>query len=369
MIVPSHFVPLAAPGMVALGLKWMWNPRSPFYIKPRPSWDLLTWAFQFWKASTAGHVARSAPILRDLHYASREAYAKLAESGEDFGLVQKGLLMLCKTQHALDEEAAYARRANALGVPANVLTPAETAALDQGATFDIAGAVHFPKDCHLLPERLIASLERRFAAAGGVTRFNTTVIGWKKDRDKLAAALTDSGGIAADEFILCGGTWSTSLVRELGIRIPMQAGKGYSLTLPNPPQLPQICSILTEARVAVTPMGNALRVGGTMELAGINDRVDLRRIQGITAAMPKYYPAFKASDFADIKPWHGLRPCSPDGMPYLGRTAAAENLIVATGHAMMGLSLAPGTGAIAGRLVDHEPPGHDLTLLDPDRYA
>ena len=106
-----------------------------------------------------------------------------------------------------------------------------------------------------------------------------------------------------------------------------------------------------------------------MEIAGINDRVDPRRIQGITEAMPKYYPAFKSADFKGIAPWHGLRPCSPDGMPYLGRTAAAENLVVATGHAMMGLSLAPATGAIAGHLVDHEPPAHDLTLLNPDRYA
>ena len=369
MIVPSHFIPLAAPGMVALGLKWMWNPKSPFYIKPRLSWDLMSWALQFWKASTAARVTKAAPLLRDLHYASRDAYAKLAEGGEDFGLVQKGLLMLCKTQHALDEEAAYAKRANALGVPANVLTPAETAALDPGATLDIAGAVHFPKDCHLVPERFLASLERRFAAGGGTIQFGTTVTGWTKTGSKLAAVKTENGELAADEFILCGGSWSTALVREVGIRLPMQAGKGYSLTLANPAQLPQICSILTEARVAVTPMGNALRVGGTMEIAGINDRVDPRRIEGITEAMPKYYPAFKASDFADIKPWHGLRPCSPDGMPYLGRTAAAENLIVATGHAMMGLSLAPATGEIAGRLVDHEPPRHDLALLDPDRYA
>jgi D-amino-acid dehydrogenase len=369
MIVPSHFVPLAAPGMVALGLKWMWNPKSPFYIKPRLSWDLVSWAFRFWKASTANHVTRSAPVLRDLHLASREAYAKLAETGHDFGLVQKGLLMLCKSQHALDEEAAFAQRAAALGIPANVLTPAETAALDPGATFDIAGAVHFPKDCHLVPERYVATLEKQFAEAGGIFRFETQITGWVKSGNKIAAAKTGAGEMPGDEFILCGGSWSTELVRDLGLRIPMQAGKGYSLTLPKPPQLPQICSILTEARVAVTPMGDGLRVGGTMELAGINDRVDPRRVTGITEAMPKYYPAFKPSDFEGIAPWHGLRPCSPDGMPYLGRTAAAENLVVATGHAMMGLSLAPATGEIAGHLVDHEPPGHDLALLNPDRYA
>jgi D-amino-acid dehydrogenase len=149
----------------------------------------------------------------------------------------------------------------------------------------------------------------------------------------------------------------------------MQAGKGYSVTVPQPVELPQLCSIFTEARVAVTPMGGALRFGGTMEIAGLNEDINPRRVAGILKAVPQYFPKFLPEHFAGIEPWHGLRPCSPDGLPYLGRTRAAENLIVATGHSMMGLSLAPITGELAAKLADGEPPRFDLRLLGPDRYA
>ena len=114
-----------------------------------------------------------------------------------------------------------------------------------------------------------------------------------------------------------------TLAQELGLRLPMQAGKGYSLTLPQPRQLPQICSILTEARVAVTPMGAALRFGGTMEIAGLNEDINPRRVRGIIKAVPHYFPDVPPEDFDGIQPWRGLRPCSPDGLPYLGRTRAA----------------------------------------------
>ena len=368
MIVPSHFIPLAAPGMVALGLKWMWNPESPFYIRPRPSWDLVLWALRFWKASTRAHVERSAPLLRDLHFASREIYARLAEE-EDFGFVKKGLLMLCKTAHALDEEAQTAATARELGVPAEILDAQQTAALDPHVTMDIAGAIYFPKDCHLQPERYVAVLERRIGAAGGELRFDADVTGWRRDGARLAAVETTDGEIAGDEFVLAGGAWSSGLAGGLGLRLPMQAGKGYSVTLPQPVELPQICSILTEARVAVTPMGGALRIGGTMEIAGMDERINLRRVEGILRSLPLYYPRFRREHFEGVEPWQGLRPCSPDGLPYLGRTRAAENLIVATGHAMMGLSLAPITGQLAGQIADGEPPRFDLRLLSPDRFA
>ncbi|HEV7402616.1 MAG TPA: FAD-dependent oxidoreductase [Chthoniobacteraceae bacterium] len=362
MIVPSHVVPLAAPGMVALGLRWMWNPESPFYIQPRLDWELLRWAWLFWRASTCAQVARAAPLLRDLHLASRALYEEI---GDECGLVQKGLLMLCKTQRALDEEAHGAAQAVALGLPAEVLSAHETAARDPSATMDIAGSVYFPRDCHLPPERYVAAMERRI----GDTMIDAEVTGWRREGARLAAVRTTSGEIEGDEFILAGGAWSPALVRGLGLRLPMQAGKGYSLTLRDPVELPSVCSILTEARVAVTPMGTALRVGGTMEIAGFNERVSARRVAGIVKALPNYYPRFRPDDFDGLAPWCGLRPCSPDGLPYLGRTRAADNLIVATGHAMMGLSLAPITGALVAQLADREPPLLDLTLLAPDRYA
>ena len=370
MVVPSHFVPLAAPGMVALGLKWMWDPASPFYIKPRLDLDLLKWALKFWAASTAAHVGRAAPLIRDLSFASRACFEELsALPGEGFDLVQKGLVMLCKTQHALDDEARYAAQANALGVPAQVLDAKGLAALDPDVTMDVAGGVFFPKDCHLSPGRFMAALQRRCEALGVRSEWSTEVTGFVREGRRIVGATTATGSFAADEFVLCGGSWSPVLGSGLGLKIPMQAGKGYSLTLPEPRELPQVCSIFTEARVAVTPMGRTLRFGGTMEIAGLDETINPVRVRGIIDAVPRYYPRFAADDFAGIRPWHGLRPCSPDGLPYIGRTAGHDNLTIATGHAMMGMSLSTITGRLVSEIISGEKTALDLRLLSPDRYA
>ncbi len=370
MIVPSHFVPLAAPGMVALGLKWMWNPESPFYIKPRLDWDLLDWGWKFFRAANAAHVQRSAPLLRDLNFASRACFEELADqTGNEFGLVKRGLLMLCKTQHALDDEAKFAARANALGVPAQVLDAKQTAALDPNVTIDVAGAVYFQKDCHLSPNRFMAALKAQCEKLGVEFKWNTEVLGFTHHTSRITIARTTAGEVEADEFVIAGGSWSPLLARELGLKIPLQAGKGYSLTLRKPRQLPQLCSIFTEARLAVTPMGSSLRFGGTMEIAGLNESINPVRVRGIIKSVPEYFPDFTAEDFAGVQPWCGLRPCSPDGLPYVGRTTKFANLSLATGHAMMGLSLGPITGRLMAEVLSGEKPSIDLSLLSPDRYA
>ncbi len=369
MVVPSHFTPLAAPGMVALGLKWMWNPESPFYIKPRLNWELLSWSFKFWRAATAEHVRRSAPLLRDLNFASRACFEELAAlSGNDFGLVKRGLVMLCKTQHALDEESLMAERARKLGIPAEVLDAPQTAKLDSGVRMDVAGSVYFPQDCHLSPNRFMAGLKQQLDQSGATFSWGTEVTGWRVNGGRIEAVQTTQGDFTADEYVLCGGSWSPVVARDLRLNLPMQAGKGYSLTLPRPRQLPAICSIFTEARLAVTPMDGALRFGGTMEIAGLNEDINPARVRGIIKSVPQYYPDFTPGDFDGIQPWRGLRPCSPDGLPYVGRTARYANLAIATGHAMMGLSLGPITGKLMAELLSGEPPAIAIGALSPDRY-
>lgn len=366
MIVPSHFIPLAAPGMVKLGLKWMWDPESPFYIKPRLNADLLSWGLHFWKAATKSRVDAAAPVLRDLSLLSRQSFEEI---GLDFGLVKKGLLMLCKKQQTLDEEAHMAEQARALGIPAEVLDAKATAKLDPAVTMDVCGSVYFPKDCHLSPGRFIAALEAELVRLGVNLLWETEVTGFEVEGQALKAVKTSRGPVGSHEVVLCGGVWSAELAKALGLKIPMQAGKGYSLTLQAPKQLPDLCSICTEARLAVTPMDGALRVGGTMEMAGVDESITQRRVRGITRAFPQYFPAFEERDLAEIKPWSGLRPVSPDGMPYIGRTQRWENLTIATGHAMMGLSLAPATGTIVSSLLAGEKSPVTLDLLSPDRFA
>lgn len=371
MIVPSHFIPLAAPGMVALGLKWMWNPASPFYIKPRLDTELFSWGIKFWRASNAEHVRRSAPLLRDLSLASRTCFEEFAAQPEmDFGLAKKGLLMLCQTGHVWHEESETAQRARTLGIPAEVLDAKQTAALDPAVRMDIAGSVYFPMDCHFSPARFMAALQSQLERLGVKFIWQSEALNFKIENQRVKSlAISGSREIEADEFVLCGGSWSPKMVQSLGLKIPIQAGKGYSLTLPKPRQLPQICSILTEARVAVTPMGNTLRVGGTMEIAGLNEDISPVRVRGIIDSFCRYYPEFQPADFDGVQPWRGLRPCSPDGLPYLGRTAKFTNLSMAAGHAMMGMSLGPITGKLMAEILSGEKPALDLSLLSPDRYA
>lgn len=372
MIVPSHFVPLAAPGMVGLGLRWMWNPESPFHVQPRLDWDLLRWGFHFWRASNARQVERAAPLLRDLSFASRACFEELADGalgGHDLGLQKRGLLMLCKTQRALDDEIHFAARANELGIPAEPLDPRQTAALEPALTMDVAGAVYFPKDCHLSPARFSAALQSQCEALGVTFKWNAEVSAIMHTGARITGVKADGEEVVADEFVLCGGAWSPAVARDLGLQIPLQAGKGYSLTLPNPPQLPTLCAICTEARLAVTPIGTTLRIGGTMELAGLNEQINPVRVRGIIRSALEYFPAFAESDFTGVQPWRGLRPCSPDGLPYVGRTAKFANLSVATGHAMLGLSLAPITGRLMAEILSNEIPPFDLRLLSPDRFA
>lgn len=368
MIVPSHVIPLAAPGMVALGLKWMWNPESPFYVRPRPSLELLAWGWAFMRAANRRQVARAAPLLRDLHLASRDLYETLEHDLGGIGLEQRGLLMLCNTAAGLEEEATTAAFVRELGVPANVLAPEETQALEPNLNMSIRGAFYYPKDAYLAPGRLLEALRIRLEGLGVNFMWEAAVTGLTARAGRITTVRTTKGDISPDEVVLAAGVWSSQLAKSLGLKLPMQAGKGYSLTLSKPPQQPNLCALLSEARLAMTPIGNALRFGGTMELTGLDESISPSRIRGIVKAVPKYFPAFSEGDFAGVIPWAGLRPCPPDGRPYLGRPRGVENLILATGHAMMGVSLAPITGKLVAELLTGSPPSFDLSLLHPDRY-
>lgn len=370
MVVPSHFVPLAAPGVPALGIKMMLEDDSPFALRLRADRELLDWMGKFLRASTPERAKRAGPLLRDLSLASRREFEALAaESGNEFGLVREGLLMLCKTRQAWDEEAKLVAKARALGMPAETLTADAAANLDPNIRMDIAGAVYFPWDCHLSPQKFVAGLTRRIQEAGGQIRYNSPVSGWRTSKGGLGAAQTTAGDVEADAFVLAGGAWSPEILRPLGLRLPLQAGKGYSVTLPQPRRQPRLCSILTEARVAVTPMGETLRFGGTMELGAQGRAIDMRRVQGILNAVPSYFPDFLSEDFRDLPIWSGLRPCSPDGLPYIGRFSRYPNLFAATGHCMMGVSLAPITGKLVADALSGEAPEIDLAAFSPDRYA
>jgi len=244
------------------------------------------------------------------------------------------------------------------------------AALDPAVRMDVVGGIYFSRDCNVTPGRVVAALQNQVRTAGVQLLWNSEVTGWRIEHDRQIRAVTVRGGddIEADEFVVCGGAWSPLVVRDLGLRIPIIAGKGYSVTLPNPARLPKICAILSEARVGVTPMQGALRFAGTMEIAGREMGINPVRVRSIIDAASRYYPDYRPRDFEGIAPWAGLRPCSPDGMPYVGRTAKYSNLSIAAGHAMMGMTLGPISGKIVADTLAGDPSPFDLKQLSPDRY-
>ncbi len=367
MIVPSHFTPLAAPGMISKGLRWMFDPESPFYIRPRLNLDLMHWGWLFYQHSTERHVAASRELLRDLNLESRRLFAELAEE-EDFGLVRRGLLMLCNTQKGLDEEARVARDAHEIGLQAEVLDAAATARLDPAITMNVAGAVYFPQDCHLEPGRFMASIRRRVIVAGGLIESGVTIDSIET-RGGAVTAMTGGGQrFEGGKFVIAGGSWSADLLKSVDIKLPLQAGKGYSLTLPSPPEMPELCSIFAEAKVAITPMDGSLRFGGTMEVGGLDLSVNPARVRGIVKSVSSYFPKFSERDFDAVEPWAGLRPVSPDGVPYLGQVAGLPNLLAAGGHAMMGLSLGPVSGRLIADLLAGDPPFRPIDAMSPGRF-
>ncbi len=367
MIVPSHFTPLAAPGMLAKGLRWMMNPESPFFVRPRLDPELMRWGWLFYRNSTKRHVAASRELLRDLNLESRRLFGEL-QADEDFGLVKRGLLMLCKTAKGLAEEAEVAEAAHEIGLGAEVLDSAATALLDPGITMDVAGAVFFPEDCHLDPARFMASMRQRVLALGGNIESGVEIETIQTHGGKVTAVFGNGRSFPGGKFVVAGGSWSADLLKTIGLKLPLQAGKGYSLTLPAPPELPQLCSIFAEAKVAITPMDGSLRFGGTMEIGGQGLSINPARVHGIVKSVHAYFPKFSETDFTDVKPWAGLRPVSPDGIPYLGKVAGLPNLIAATGHAMMGLSLGPVSGRLVTDLLAGDAPFRLIDAMAPGRF-
>lgn len=369
MIVPSHIIPLAAPGMISKGIRWMFNSQSPFYVKPRLNGDLLKWGYHFYKSSTKEHVAKSAPALKNLSSFSKEMYQQLAKDLPfDFGYHERGLLMLYKTKEAEHEETEMAKFANQQGVEAHVLSREEIQKLEPEVKVDVRGGIYFPGDAHLTPGKLMPLLINHLKEQDVNFQLNTTVTDFVVEQEKIKTIKTNQGDLSFDEVVLAAGSWSGLIGARLGLSLPMQAGKGYSFTLPDVEQNIHIPSIFLEARVAVTPMGNSLRFGGTMEITGIDQSISMNRVKGIVDSIPNYYPQMKVAMPNAKDVWHGLRPCSPDGLPYVGRSSKIKNLTIATGHSMMGLSQGAGTGKLVSEILNQENTSIGLSAFSPQRF-
>ncbi len=369
LIVPSHSIPLAAPGVITQGLKWMFDPESPFYIKPRLDRKFLAWLWKFRGACSEANVNRALPVLSELNAASLELFDELATlAGVNFNYEKKGVVQIFKTRQGLDKGIKEARRLQEYGVESQVL---ETDALDsycRPMRTSAVGGLFFPQDAQLIPDRFVHQLARHAGNNGVDLLTSAEVLGFELSGRKVSSVKTTRGDIKVEEIILAGGSWSTGLARELNIKLWMEPAKGYSVTFQRPPSCPGIPVMMAETKVVLTPMDDMLRLAGTLELAGFDMSINNRRLQAILRSIPDYFPEFDSNSLELIEIWRGLRPCSPDGLPYLGRPRRYDNVIIATGHGMKGISLAPVTGQLVSQLAAGERPQIDVTALSIERF-
>ncbi len=368
MIVPSHFVPLATPGMVKQGIRWMFNSKSPFYVKPSLNPQLISWGLKFLKKANAGHVERSAVPLTELSLLSKKLYEELdKEPGFGFDLVEKGILMFYKTEKAAEEEAHMAQKGCSLGLDMEVLSAADCMKLQPNLQLDVLGAVHYKCDAHLSPNKLMAALIKYLKAAGVNLVANKEVTKIEASGGKVKRVLSFHDEFTADEYIVAGGSWSPAIGKLLDIKILLMPGKGYSFNIKDHQQIMQIPALLAEARVAITPMNGGLRYGGTMELDKINNRVNMNRVKGIVESVPEYFPGLKPALPAEKDIWFGFRPSSADGLPYIGRSKSFNNPTIATGHGTMGLSLGAATGLLVNAIISGTSTSISIEAFAPDR--
>lgn len=369
IITPSHIISLAAPGMINKGIKWMLSSTSPFSIKPRLDYDFLQWTWLFKKSATNKKVAASIPVIKDINLFSRDLYEELKASNDfNFHYQHKGLMMYYKTDKMGEEEWNVGKLAIKEGLKVENLTKEEAQKLEPNVNLNIKGAVYYHSDAHMTPNEFMLQLKSYLENNNVRFLANEEVVDFKIFEGKIKKINTKNHVLTADEFILTTGSWTQKLAKKLGITVPMQAGKGYRMNVKRETGI-RIPAILTEAKVAVTPMNGFTRFGGTMEIAGINSKINHKRVNAIADAGENYYNGLRINKQERTNIESGLRPCSPDGLPYIGRLSKIKNVTVAAGHAMMGWSLGPATGKLVSEIVDAKKTSLDLSPFQVERFS
>ncbi len=366
-ITPSHIIPLAAPGMINKGMKWMFNSSSPFYVKPRLDLDFLKWSLAFKKSATKSKVDRAIPVIKDINLYSRDLYEDIKLSNDfNFHYERKGLLMCYKSDKAGEEEWELGQRGIKEGLGVKNLTKKEVDELEPNANLNIKGAVYFDSDAHMTPSDFMSEMITYLKSKEVLFYDNEEVLDIEINDNKISKLATTKRELIADEVVLAAGSWSSLLTKKTGISIPIQAGKGYGINVERETGI-TIPTILCEAKVAVTPMNGFTRFAGTMEIAGINHTINPVRVNAIATAAKEYYNQLEITEDEKQSAACGLRPCSPDGLPYIGKSSKCENLTIATGHAMMGWSLGPATGKLVSEIISNKKTSLDLKPFHPDR--
>ncbi len=367
LIVPSHSVPLASPGAWKQGLKGILKPDSPFYIKLRFDPVLFSWLVRFRSASKPEQMHRGIRILSDLNYASRELFDQLIENESlECNYRQDGWLLAYKTEKGFQDAVEEAQVLQSYDINLKIMNIDETLEMEPTLHPDISGGIYFPDDAHLDPAKFVQVLAVHLKELGVTIHTQTEVLEFEKSYDRIRAVRTTHGYFQPGQVVLAAGAWSRGMVHSLGFRLPVQPAKGYSISLKRPEACSRIPLYFSEEKVVATPLEEELRFAGTLELGGMDFSINNRRVNAIMAAAKDYLRQLATMEAIEVRT--GLRPCTPDGLPIIDTIPGYKNLIMATGHGMLGITLAPVTGKLISQLVCNQTTDIDLKPLQVTRF-
>lgn len=365
-LTPSQAVPLANPAMLLKSFKWMLDPESPLYIQPRLDPAFLRWLVEFVLASRKAKFERGAAALVELCRVSTDLWEEVANRcAEPFGFERHGLLAVYENAASLDAAGRGVDLVAASGVRAERWTADEVREKEPAIVGRQVGGYFYPDDAHCEPYRAVKALEAE-ARGLGVQFLEGTEVYRISNGDGPRQLTTTRGEIRAGQIVIATGPWSESLGKMLGLRLPVIGAKGYSLVLPPANPHPTRSVYLIERKIAVNPHRDALRIAGTLELVRNDFSINARRVDMIVRGAKGMLNIGDAPVAREI--WRGLRPCTPDGMPVIGRARGRGDVWLATGHQMAGLKCAPGTGLLLAQLMSGQPPRFDPEPFRADRF-
>jgi len=367
-VTPCFAMPLPRPGLAWTALRWMADPDSPFYIQPRPTPSRVRWLLGFGVSTGHRRFREGTGALVALSQYSLDAYSELDRNIPDsIGLQRRGLLMVALTPRGFASAAGDAHMLAGHGVSGAELGASAAREVEPALRGDFEGAVYYPDEAHLQPLAAVETIAERARNSGVRFESGTEAFDFDVARGRVRGVITTRGRIEAGQVILATGSWSKALARRLDLRVPVLGGKGYSMMVPAPDPAPRIPMMILERKVAITPYGDELRLAGTLELVDGDRSISPRRVASI------HRGASTVLSLADSAPvdriWRGLRPCTPDGLPIIGRAPKLENLFIATGHQMLGVQTAPATGRLVSDLVLGREPTFDPEPFRPERFA
>ncbi|GAC1622369.1 MAG: FAD-dependent oxidoreductase [Nevskia sp.] len=366
-ITPSH-LPLHAPGTLAQGLRWMLKADAPLRIKPSLDPALLGWLLRFARLCNARDFHGTAVVKAKLLQASRVGLAALIrDEALACEFERSGTMYVYREAAGFEASAADARLLHELGIPCETLAGDAARAQEPALNASVVGAHWHPDDARLRPDAYVAELARAVRALGGSIREQTRIEGFEVEGGRIAAVATTQGRFAGDEVILALGAWSPKLARGLGLKLPIQPGKGYSITYTRPARAPRIPLVLKERSVCVTSWDSGYRLGSTMEFAGYDTSLNRTRLAALARGAAEYLvdPVGPSVE----EEWYGWRPMTPDDLPIIGRAPQLSNLVLATGHGMLGVSLSAITGQLVSELLSGRETALDLAPYSPARFG